>query len=259
MLGVLVLGFLLLVRPSEAWNQDGISVWGSVVLFVFSSLRALAMISAHQTLAVERVRDVHVPSLSREWLTVVGLVVLAVVLVGWVTAEILSPESVKEILRLLSPIWIVIRTALMYVWLAIAYVLFWLLGPLMEFISGAMADNWEQATEGLRERSRRRCRCPSRPAAGLDPALLMALRIIRVTLLVVGLAALLLCAAAGSAAGTTPPISASRCSRGISSHSSSVTCWRACGASRPSRRSCRSPERILGSWCAGCTRPCCAR
>jgi hypothetical protein len=189
--GVLVLGFLLLVRSSDAWDQTGISVWGSVVLFVISSLLALAMISAHQALAVERVRDVHVPSLSREWLTVVGLVVLAVVLLGWLTAEVLSPESVKEILRLLSPIWIAIRTALMYVWLAIAYVLFWLLGPLMEFISGAMSDNWEEATEGLRERLEEEMPLPEPgPSPGLDPALVMALRIIGVTLLVLGIVAL---------------------------------------------------------------------
>ncbi|NLD73141.1 MAG: DUF4129 domain-containing protein [Chloroflexi bacterium] len=189
--GVLVLGLLLLVRSSDAWDQTGINVWGAVVAFVFSSLLALALISAHQTLALERIKDAHVPPVSREWLTVVGLVVAGVIVLGWAAAVLLSPESVKEILRLLSPIWIAIRTVITYIWLAFAYVFFWALGPLLEWLQAGVADNWENATERLAERLEEEMELPEpTEAAGISPALLMALRIIGITVLVVGIALL---------------------------------------------------------------------
>ncbi|NLD44476.1 MAG: DUF4129 domain-containing protein [Chloroflexi bacterium] len=190
--GVLVLGFLLLVPSPAAWLSNGLSIWGSLIAFVFSALLSLAMISAHQTLAVERLKDERVPPLSRQWVVVVGSMVLAVMLTGWLVAQVLSPDSVKEILRLVRPVWEILKTGIMYVILAIAYVFFWALGPLIDLIQSRVAANWQEATKRVAERLEEEMQMPE-PAktAGLPPALVMAIRILVVTLLVVGVAVLL--------------------------------------------------------------------
>jgi len=190
--GVIALGAMLLLVSSATWEASGLNLWGLLLTFVFAALLSLATISAHQTLEVERLKDARVPPLSRQWLMVVGSVILAVILVGWVAAELLSPDAVQQLLRLLRPVWVAIRTAISYVILAIAYVVFWLLGPLLELVQSSMADNWDQATKELGERLEEEMELPEpAPTAGLPPALLLALRILGITLLVVGIAWLL--------------------------------------------------------------------
>ncbi len=185
--GVLVLGAMLLLPTRSTWDASGLSMWGSILAFVFSALVSLAMISAHQTLAVERLKDSRVPPLSREWLIVVGSVVLVVVLAGWLAAQLMSPESIQEILRLLQPVWVLIRTAILYVWWAIAYIFFWALGPLINLVQSSASDNWDNTTKGLAERLDEETQFPEPAAtAGLSPALVTALQIIGVTLLVAG-------------------------------------------------------------------------
>lgn len=185
--GVSVLGFLLLVSSGESWERAGISIWGSTLSFIVSALLSLALIGAYDVLHVEQLGEGHVPTLSRPWVVAALVVVAGVIVAGWLAAVLVSPGTLREVLRLLAPIWSVIRDAIMYVWLAFAYVIFWLLGPLLELLQARVSENWEEATERLAERLEEQMELPEPTPAAPNPALQMALRILFITVLVLGI------------------------------------------------------------------------
>jgi hypothetical protein len=190
--GIVVLGVLMLLGGTGAWERAGLSMWGTMAGFAASALLALAMIGAYEALALERGGPNGTPVLSRYWLTAVVSIVMALIVVGWVAALILSPEVTTQALRLvgqvLAPIWWVVREGLLYVILGIAYVIFWLLGPLLDRLQESVGEGWEQATEGLREMLEEEMQQPDPTVAEPNLALQRLLRIAFVTLLVLGIA-----------------------------------------------------------------------
>jgi len=190
MTGVAVLGFLMLVVSGHAWDRAGLNMWTSMITFVLSALLSLALIGAYDVLTREQMGLV-VPSLSRPWLAAAVVVTLSVMAVGWIVALILSPGTMAEMLRLLRPIWIVIREVILYVVLAFAYLIFWLLGPLLEMLQASVEGRWEEATEGLAERLEEEFEIVEATPADPNPVLQMALRIVFITVLVVGVALIL--------------------------------------------------------------------
>ncbi|NLD42625.1 MAG: hypothetical protein GX657_03930, partial [Chloroflexi bacterium] len=148
-LGVLGFGFLLLVPARPFWEAASLRIAAYLLLFVVSGLVSLGLVSAAQTLAAERRSDAGVPPLRREWLAAVGAVVLGVLLLGWGAARWLSPELPAELWAALRPVGRALGAALSAVLLGVAYVVFWVLGPLIEFLQALLARNWGALTDLL--------------------------------------------------------------------------------------------------------------
>lgn len=182
--GVLILGFLLLVPRPAAWEASGLNRWGSVLAFVVSALFSLSMIAAYESMANEMARGGAggtAPVLSRPWLGTALGVVFAVIALGWIGAQIFSPEAIKETLELFSPIWLAIRTAILYVWMGLAYIVFWALGPLLDILRAAVSRNWEQTAERVQERLEDQLE--QVPQAAAEPSLLLQ-QILRIAFIV---------------------------------------------------------------------------
>jgi len=190
LVGVVVLGFLMLVTDASSWERIGMSIWGTLGAFLVSALMSLAMMGAYEVLSVERFSSGRSLTLSRHWLMAAGSVMLAVVVLGWVTAQVLTPGAVGGLLELLSPIWILLRTILSYIILGIAYVIFWAIGPLLDLLKVQESGRWEQATEGLRETLENELEFPEPTPAEPNMALQMILRVALLVVIIGGIALL---------------------------------------------------------------------
>ncbi len=148
-LGVLGFGFLLLVPARPFWEAAPLRIVAYLLLFVVSGLVSLGLVSAAQTLAAERRSDAGVPPLRREWLAAVGAVVLGVLLLGWGAARWLSPELPAELWAALRPVGRAVERVLAALLMGVAYVVFGVLGPLIEFLQRLAARNWGALTDLL--------------------------------------------------------------------------------------------------------------
>lgn len=130
---------LLLVgsRLTNAALAPGAQAW--LVVFVAASMAALALASLERSLyaggagAAVRLR------LNRYWLVSVAFVIAGVVLLGLLISALIAPETVAQLLGLLSPVVDLLAQVLLAVLYAAVYVLFLVLSPLIEWLRRLIA------------------------------------------------------------------------------------------------------------------------
>jgi hypothetical protein len=142
--GIIMLGLLLLLREQVVIDTVGFDMVGPVLAFSLSSLMALALVGLAQALTLDSTTAMERPSLNRYWLVAVGSVVLVILGLGYGLGQSFAPESLTAFIRLLHPVGQFIVRILMYILLALAYVFFWLLNPLIEFLRGRIQEALEQ-------------------------------------------------------------------------------------------------------------------
>lgn len=138
--GIIMLSLLLLLRERAIIDTVGFGLAGPVLTFALSGLMALALGGLARALATDSAAEIQRPALSRYWLMAVGSVVLFILALGWGLGQSFAPESIGGILRLLRPVGRVILQGLLYILFAIAYLTFWLLNPLIEFLRQRIRD-----------------------------------------------------------------------------------------------------------------------
>jgi hypothetical protein len=138
--GVVVLGLLMLGGPTVAPGRDELPLWDAMLLFLVSGLAALALLAVLEAVASEGARAT--PSvlgrgkaaLNRHWLAAVSSLMLTVILLGLILAQVLSPQTLAALGRVFGPLaWAVGQVVLLLI-SALAYVIFWLLGPLLAML-----------------------------------------------------------------------------------------------------------------------------
>ena len=137
--GTIVLGLLVLLRDPMLENLGGLGLSGSMAAFVVSGLVALALFSVTEAVSIEQPRGSEAVALNRYWLMAVGTAVLAILLVGWILGQILSPETVAEIVHLLDPIRRFVGQILQLILTAMVLALMWLLAPLVNALRQKLA------------------------------------------------------------------------------------------------------------------------
>ncbi len=163
--GVLVLGGLMVFGLTRA--ADGSSLWGSVFVFLVCGLLALALLSAINSSFYERGQALPHASLNRQWMIVIGVVTLGVLLLGWGLGRALSPGAMAEVIGWFRPIWNLLMQVLVSVAGALAYVILYILEPLINAIQAggsqqeplkvlreSLERQFEDAPNGAREPSR---------------------------------------------------------------------------------------------------------
>jgi hypothetical protein len=134
LVGVIALGILMLV-PSSAQGTSDLALWNAMLLFLTTGLLALALLAVADTLASENWRSGKMPALNRHWLVATGSMILMILLAGLLLGQILSPRAVQSMLHTLGSIVALIGQVLLYTIGIIAYVIFWLLTPLINKIA----------------------------------------------------------------------------------------------------------------------------
>jgi hypothetical protein len=138
--GVVVLGLLMLGGPTVAPGRDDLTLWDAMLLFLVSGLAALALLAVLEAVASEGARATPgalgrgKAALNRHWLAALSSLMLAVILLGLILAQALSPQALAALGRVFGPLaWAVGQVALLLL-TALAYAIFWLLGPLLAMI-----------------------------------------------------------------------------------------------------------------------------
>lgn len=80
------------------------------------------------------------PRLGQYWFLVVSLVIAGILALAWLTGFILAPDSALWLLRRLGPVLDVLTTILIYIAAAVAYVFFFLLAPLINWLRSLAAN-----------------------------------------------------------------------------------------------------------------------
>ena len=181
-IGVAVLGFLLLLPQSMIPSAVAMALQASMGLFLLTGLLALALVAVAETLAVERSRGSTTPPLNRYWLVAVGSVIVVVLLGGWLVGQVLSPGTVAEMWRRITPILDAILDAFLYILMAISYLLFLLIEPLFRALQAKIGSvpTPEPGNMGRPPEME----FPERVTRALSPGITDALRIILVLALV---------------------------------------------------------------------------
>ena len=132
--------FAVLLAGSRLMNAPlapGAQAW--LIVFVAASMAALALASLERSLyaggtgASVRLR------LNRYWLVSVAFVIAGVVLLGLLISALIAPETVAQVLGLLSPVVDVTAQILVAVLYAAVYALFLVLSPLIEWLRRLIA------------------------------------------------------------------------------------------------------------------------
>ena len=130
--GTLTLGGLMLLREEFLMDIPAMYLTPAMVTFVLSGLLALALLSLTGTLSVEERRGSGMISIDQYWLLAIGSLVLATMLVGWLLGLAFAPETVLHILSFFAPLWEALVFLLVGFATLIAYLLLWILTPLVE-------------------------------------------------------------------------------------------------------------------------------
>ncbi len=147
LIGTLVLALTVLIAPQDAWSQLGMNPWVSMGIFICSSLLALGLLGVQEATIIRQNEDSPL-TLSRYWLGVVASVILAVGVLGFLVSRIASPEGINQVSQVLQPVWDIIKQGISYILLAIAYIAFWALGPLL----GLLEENYSESFQEVANR-----------------------------------------------------------------------------------------------------------
>ena len=138
--GIIVLGLLLLLSGRPVWWTADFNPWVCIISFLVSGLFGLALLSRGEALTLADALERPVARLSRYWVAAVGSVVLVILLAGWALGQVLTPDALAQAWRMLSPVARLLGRGLMYVLMAIAYVVIWVLEPLMRLVRAGMTE-----------------------------------------------------------------------------------------------------------------------
>lgn len=138
--GIIVLGLLLLFSGELVWGPDSLNPWVSIISFLVSGLVGLALLSTGEALTMADALERRRARLSRYWVAAVGSVVLVIMLAGWALGQVLTPDALSQAWGMLSPVVRLLGRGLMYVLTVIAYVVIWILEPLMRLVRAGMEE-----------------------------------------------------------------------------------------------------------------------
>ena len=147
---IIVLGLLRIFPPALS---DG-RIFVSVVMFLMAGLATLALAGASQAMKRSERDTGMAVHLSRHWLLAVAAVIGAVLVVGWLISLVVAPEGVRQVLDWLRPVWQLLGTIVYYILYPFIYLIFLLLGPLLDWFEGRQQRPQEgepsaEATETL--------------------------------------------------------------------------------------------------------------
>ncbi|MFH1086911.1 MAG: hypothetical protein V1772_14270, partial [Chloroflexota bacterium] len=140
--GTLALSALMLLR---ARRQPGLTA--ALLAFALVGLCALALSGAQQVLVPRHLGSHARLRISRLWLSTVWLVLLAAVVLGWGVGVVLSPQAMAETWALLRPLWAAVVTVARAILVVVAYVIMWLLTPLIERLRANRPETAQEPVE----------------------------------------------------------------------------------------------------------------
>lgn len=123
------------------------SLAGWPLLFALSSLSGFALASFLDTRQESQRLTGMAQAPSRYWLTITAASVLILLVAAWATSLVLGPSHVRWLLQGLTWLLRLLVTLLYYPVLAIAYVVFAVFGPLVNWLHGLPADQVRPQTE----------------------------------------------------------------------------------------------------------------
>ncbi len=130
--GVMMIIVLGLMRVFATTLSDG-AIFAALVIFLMAGLATLALAGASQAMKRSE-REMGAPvHLSRHWLLAVAAVIGAVLLVGWLVSLVVAPDGVRQVLDWLRPVWRLLGTIVYYILYPFIYLIFLLLGPLLDW------------------------------------------------------------------------------------------------------------------------------
>lgn len=152
--GVVALALLILFRGTRYGLNFGFidGIMEAVLVFVASAMGAMALSDISRTLRQSMRTSGLAPRLGRFWYLVVVGVVVGVVAVGWLATYVVDPNSVRSVIGWFSPVLGLIRDVIGYVIMAVAYVIFRLLAPFIDWMNNLVQENAEEeATQVVAE------------------------------------------------------------------------------------------------------------
>jgi hypothetical protein len=125
-------------------GQRGLPAGAYLAVFLFfgSGLAAVALASLESVNATALRRGDDRLRFDRYWLISVGSIIAVLLLAGFVLSALISPQSVAQMLRWTTVILDTLGLILYYVLLVLAYIVFFFLGPLLNWLQ-SMLDNGE--------------------------------------------------------------------------------------------------------------------
>ncbi|NLT41205.1 MAG: DUF4129 domain-containing protein [Anaerolineae bacterium] len=154
--GVIALALLILVRGTRYGLNLGLidGIMEAVLVFIASAMSAMALSDISRTLRQSMRTSGLAPRLGRFWYLVVVGVVVGVVAVGWLATYVVDPGSVRSVIGWFSPVLNLIRDVIAYVIMGIAYVIFRLLAPFIDWMNSLVREQAEEeATTVVEEAS----------------------------------------------------------------------------------------------------------
>jgi len=142
--GSLMLALLALL-PAGALGERAIPLGSAMALYVFSGLLALALQSLLRVL--EERRRAGGRGLERYWLVSLGVVTLALIILGALVALILTPEAVGRLVAVVWPVVRVILTPVLFLFQWAGYILVWLLSKMLSGLQLTQQDGQRQQME----------------------------------------------------------------------------------------------------------------
>ena len=130
--GLSVLGFLMLFAGHAAWERRGMNIWVTAGGFVLAALVSLALMAVYEMLSWERFRGHGGPTLSRHWVTVIALVLIGILALGWTGSLLAATDLPAQTVEALRPVGRVLERGLEYLILATGYLAFEVFGGLMD-------------------------------------------------------------------------------------------------------------------------------
>jgi len=137
-LGIVVLVLLAVSGGSQYGLNLGIvhGLTEAILIFIICSLSAFALSDISLTMRQAlRTDGARIP-LGKHWFVVLLIVVSSVLVLGWLLALLLAPDSVLAIATWLRPVLTVLTTFLTYVLMILAYIIFTILNPLIQLLQG---------------------------------------------------------------------------------------------------------------------------
>jgi hypothetical protein len=134
--GVIMMIVLLLISRALPPAFSSGTLVTAVLVFLISGLATLALSGALQALRQSANETGISLNLSRHWLLAVVSVLGAILLLGAVLGLLIAPESVKDALAWLRPLWRLLGQIVYYILYPIIYLLFLLLAPILDWFEG---------------------------------------------------------------------------------------------------------------------------
>lgn len=153
--GVIALTLLMVSRGTDYSLNLGLidGIMEPVLVFIASAMGAMALSDISRTLRQSMRTSGLAPRLGSFWYLVVVGVVVAVVAVGWLATYLVDPDSVRSVVGWFSPVLNLLRDVLGYIIMGIAYVIFKLLGPFIDWMNDLVREQAEEEATQVVEKA----------------------------------------------------------------------------------------------------------